>query len=163
MLVLQNQVLDGHKLIVQVSQKRDLAKEAASASGAAPLTKLVVRNVAFQASRKDVLSLFAAFGEVKSCRLPQKFDGSHRGFAFLEFASAQEAKSAMEGVQGTHLYGRRLVVEPAQADVEDLEELRARSGEKSRAHVGPARRTARPDSDEEPAMHGDILAKRRKV
>lgn len=41
-------------------------------------TKLVVRNVAFEATRKDVAALFAPFGQIKSCRLPKKFDGSHR-------------------------------------------------------------------------------------
>jgi hypothetical protein len=47
-------------------------------------------------------------------RLPKKFDGNHRGFAFLEFTTKQEAQNALEGVGGTHLYGRRLVVEYAQ-------------------------------------------------
>jgi multiple RNA-binding domain-containing protein 1 len=49
-----------------------------------------------------------------SRRLPKKFDGNHRGFAFLEFTTKQEAQNALEGVGGTHLYGRRLVVEYAQ-------------------------------------------------
>lgn len=41
-------------------------------------TKMVVRNVAFEATRKDILGLFTPFGHVKSCRLPRKFDGTHR-------------------------------------------------------------------------------------
>lgn len=53
-------------------------------------------------------------------RLPKKFDGNHRGFAFLEFTTKQEAGNALEGVGGTHLYGRRLVVEYAAADAEGL-------------------------------------------
>jgi multiple RNA-binding domain-containing protein 1 len=53
------------------------------------------------------MALFGPFGHVKTCRLPKKFDGGHRGFAFLEFATAQEARAAAEGVSGTHLYGRR--------------------------------------------------------
>lgn len=36
---------------------------------------------------------------------------AHRGFAFVDFASKQEAQAALEAVAGTHLYGRRLVVE----------------------------------------------------
>lgn len=32
-----------------------------------------------------------------------------RGFAFVDFLSKQEARSAADAVTGTHLYGRRLV------------------------------------------------------
>ena len=41
-------------------------------------TKLVVRNVAFEATRKDLMALFTPFGQIKSCRLPKKMDGNHR-------------------------------------------------------------------------------------
>jgi multiple RNA-binding domain-containing protein 1 len=73
------------------------------------------------------------------CRLPKKFDGNHRGFAFLEFTTKQEAANALDGVGGTHLYGRRLVVEYAQADAEgltaageltDLQQARAKTAAK---------------------------------
>lgn len=71
-------------------------------------------------------------------RLPKKFDGSHRGFAFLEFTTKQEAANALQGVGGTHLYGRRLVVEYSQADDEaagaagggDLDAARAKTAAK---------------------------------
>jgi multiple RNA-binding domain-containing protein 1 len=50
--------------------------------------------------------------------------GSHRGFAFVEFASKAEAKGAFEALcQSTHLYGRRLVLEWA-AEEETIEDLR---------------------------------------
>lgn len=52
-------------------------------------TKLVLRNLAFEATRKDVQGLFSPFGHLKSCRLPKKFDGNHRGFAFIEFVTKQ--------------------------------------------------------------------------
>ena len=69
----------------------------------------------FEASKKELRELFAAFGQLKTVRpdpspspspspnanpipipnpnqvrLPKKFDGSHRGFAFVEFVSKQE-------------------------------------------------------------------------
>lgn len=52
-----------------------------------------------------------------------------RGFAFVDFATKQEAKNAMEAVAGSHLYGRRLVVEWAKGD-EGLDELRAKTAAK---------------------------------
>ncbi|KAL6761447.1 hypothetical protein V8C86DRAFT_3131565 [Haematococcus lacustris] len=145
---LQGSLLDSHKLSLQLSRKRAVAPSgskaaagrAAGGAGAAAaglepegtaggaqqpaLAKLVVRNVAFEATRKDIEGLFSPFGHLKSCRLPKKFDGSHRGFAFVEMTTKQEARNAMDGVTGTHLYGRRLVVEYAKAEA-GLDELRA--------------------------------------
>ena len=44
-------------------------------------TKLVVRNLAFEATRQELAELFGAFGQIKSVRIPvKKFDGSHRGY-----------------------------------------------------------------------------------
>lgn len=45
----------------------------------------------------------------------------------MDFLTKQEAKSAADAVSGTHLYGRRLVVEWAEADDGGLEELRAKT------------------------------------
>jgi RNA recognition motif-containing protein len=39
------------------------------------------------------------FGQLKSVRIPRKFDGTHRGFAFVDFVSKQEAKNAMEALR----------------------------------------------------------------
>lgn len=131
---LQGSSLDGHNLILQIAQpnlgtekqeKRDIhAMKQAS-------TKVLIRNLAFEATRQDIMNLFTALAEVKSCRLPKKFDGSHRGFAFIEFASAGEAKTAMNAISGTHLYGRRLVLEWA-ADQEESEENPSKPNKKQR-------------------------------
>ncbi|KAK9825631.1 hypothetical protein WJX81_001303 [Elliptochloris bilobata] len=132
---MQGSVLDGHKLVLRLSMRKDgAAADPAKAAAKAPGkgTKLVVRNVAFEATRKDIVALFGPFGQVKSCRLPKKFDGSHRGFAFVDFLTKQEAAAAAAAVAGTHLYGRRLVVEWAAAE-EGLDELRAKTAARSRA------------------------------
>ena len=92
---------------------------------------MLVRNLAFEAAAKDVRALMEAFGHVKTCRLPKKFDGGKRGFAFVEFATKGEAQRAVQAVHGTHLYGRRLLLEYAQGE-EGLEELRARAAAKAR-------------------------------
>lgn len=49
--------------------------------------------------------------QIKSLRLPMRF-GSHRGFAFVEFVTKQEAQNAFEALSSTHLYGRHLVRPP---------------------------------------------------
>ena len=60
---------------------------AVGGASAAPkdCSKLVARNVAFEATEREVRDVFKTFGELKSVRLPKKVTGSHRGFAFVEF------------------------------------------------------------------------------
>ena len=67
--------------------------------------------------------LLSAFGELTSVRLPKKFDGKHRGFAFADFVTHQEAVAAREALQATHLYGRHLVIEWAEEE-QSLEAVR---------------------------------------
>jgi len=93
-------------------------------------TKSVVRNVPFEANAKEVEEIFKTFGSLKSVRLPKKITGSHRGFAFVDFHSKEEAKKAYEALcHSTHLYGRRLVLEWAEEEdtIEDLRRKTAHS------------------------------------
>jgi multiple RNA-binding domain-containing protein 1 len=68
----------------------------------------MVRNVAFEATKDDIQNLFRNFADLKSVRMPKKNDGNHRGFAFVDFVSIEEAKKAYKTLQNTHLYGRKL-------------------------------------------------------
>ena len=121
--------MDGHKLQLKASEKQ-VASQRTSAkapdkNGATPKTKLIVRNVAFQANHKEVRELFANFGQLKSLRMPKKFDGNHRGFAFVEFMALHEAVNAYEALSSTHLYGRHLVLEWAE-DKDGVDETASR-------------------------------------
>lgn len=83
----QNSLLDGHTLQLSVSKKKveDTSNRRKKQQvGFEPkAAKLVVRNVAFQATKQDIRDLFKEFGSVKGIRLPKKMDGQHRGFAFV--------------------------------------------------------------------------------
>jgi multiple RNA-binding domain-containing protein 1 len=122
--VLQGKLVDGHAWEVTVSTNKT-GKSKLTPSTKNP-TKLIVRNVPFQATRSDILKLFGSFGQLRRVRLPKKFDGSHRGFAFVEFLTSKEAVAAMNALARTHLYGRHLVLEWA-SDEEDLEQLREKA------------------------------------
>ncbi|XP_059446252.1 multiple RNA-binding domain-containing protein 1 [Corylus avellana] len=122
---LQGSVLDGHALLLQPCHaKKDEQAEKKVAKDKSS-TKLLVRNVAFEATKKDLRELFSPFGQIKSLRLPNKF-GNHRGFAFVEYVTKQEAANALQALSSTHLYGRHLVLDRAK-EGESLEELRART------------------------------------
>ena len=68
----------------------------------------------------------STFGQVKSVRLPRKFDGTHRGFGFVDFLTKQEAKAAFTSLGSTHLYGRHLVMEWAE-DESSVEAMRLKT------------------------------------
>ncbi|WVZ87069.1 hypothetical protein U9M48_033764 [Paspalum notatum var. saurae] len=122
---LQGTVLDGHALILQLCHGKKDGQATKKNDKDKSSTKLLVRNVAFEATEKDLRQLFSPFGQIKSLRLPMKF-GSHRGFAFVEYVTKQEAQNALQALASTHLYGRHLVIERAK-EGETLEELRART------------------------------------
>ncbi|KAI1291964.1 putative RNA-binding protein 19 [Halotydeus destructor] len=131
-----NSTLDDHCLQVSLSrnvkkdQQKSSSKQGASqeeekkqhpsSSAATATTKMVVRNVPFEAKPSEVEELFRAFGELKSVRLPKKLSGDHRGFGFVEFVTRHDAERAIEALSGsTHLYGRRLVLEWAKSSEEE--------------------------------------------
>lgn len=78
-------------------------------------TTLIMKNVPFKATRKEITDLVNAYAKVKAVRMPKKNDGSsHRGFVFLDFNTRQEATSAMDNLKNVHLYDRHLIVQPAE-------------------------------------------------
>lgn len=127
---LQGVELDDHALELKVSAKtvkpnnQGKRRVSSAAKVQGNPTKLLVKNLAFETTKKDLTSLFGAFGELSSVRLPRKSGGRGRGFGFVEFVSHQEAVNAMESLSSTHLYGRHLVIEWAKQEesMEDLQE-----------------------------------------
>ncbi|KAL5425622.1 hypothetical protein PMIN07_011854 [Paraphaeosphaeria minitans] len=116
--------LEGHSLKIQAShrgadaaeerRKEDAAKKAAG-------TKILIKNLPFEATKKDVRALFAPYGSLRSVRVPKKFDSSSRGFAFAEFSTKRDAANAMSQLRGTHLLGRHLVLSFAESEADDPE------------------------------------------
>uniref|UniRef100_A0A336LLS5 CSON011310 protein n=1 Tax=Culicoides sonorensis TaxID=179676 RepID=A0A336LLS5_CULSO len=107
-------------------------------------TKILIRNIAFQAKESELQDIFKVFGEIKALRLPKKLNAdTHRGFGFVEFYTKEEAKRAFETLsESTHFYGRRLVLEWAIND--SVEEIRKRTADhfsgdpKKKAKKGPS-------------------------
>jgi len=141
---LQNAQLDGHNLELKLSNRNGVASSAKTTTALGekprqsscitnvPSSKILVRNIPFEAKQKEIEELFKGFGELKSVRLPKKAvgKGKHRGFAFVEFLSKEDAKKAFDTFKhSTHLLGRRLVLEWA-AEEEDVEAVRKRTADK---------------------------------
>ncbi|KAJ4413995.1 Multiple RNA-binding domain-containing protein 1 [Neurospora sp. IMI 360204] len=138
--VMDGQVLDAHKLSVKAShrgldaaeerRREDMAKKAASQG-----TKLVIKNLPFEVTKKEVRTLFSTYGKLVALRIPKKFNQSSRGFAFAEFSTAKEALNAFNSLKDTHILGRRLVIDFAQAEDIDPEDQIAAMEKKTRAQV----------------------------
>ncbi|KAI5120243.1 hypothetical protein M0805_007547 [Coniferiporia weirii] len=128
---MQGFVLDGHTLSVKFAGRGadDEKPEAKDRSAAkTKTTKMIVKNMPFEATKKDLRALFGAHGQLKSVRLPKKFDSRARGFAFLDFATRHEAENAYAALRHTHLLGRHLVLEWAEEAEQDIDVLRKKAG-----------------------------------
>ncbi|KAJ7094410.1 hypothetical protein C8R44DRAFT_814432 [Mycena epipterygia] len=128
---MQGFVLDGHALHVKFAGRGTEEVETKGKGGAAAksrTTKMIVKNVPFEATKKDIRELFSSHGHLKSVRVPKKFDSRTRGFAFLDFVSRHEAENAYAALRHTHLLGRHLVLEWAEEAEQDLDALRKKAG-----------------------------------
>lgn len=128
--------LDGHGLLIRASHKgvdaaENRRREDTAKKIAGRKTKIIVKNLPFEASKKDVRSLLGSYGQLRSVRVPKKFDSSTRGFAFAEFVTAREAENAMDALKDTHLLGRRLVLDFAAEDEVDPEREIAKMQQKA--------------------------------
>ncbi|XP_030074312.1 putative RNA-binding protein 19 [Microcaecilia unicolor] len=132
---LQHCMVDEHQLELKLSERA--ARPAVNSSRKKQTnkkqksSKILVRNIPFQATVREVRELFSTFGELKTVRLPKKISGtgSHRGFGFVDFVTKQDAKKAFSALcHSTHLYGRRLVLEWADSE-ETVEALRRKTAE----------------------------------
>jgi multiple RNA-binding domain-containing protein 1 len=123
---MDGQTLDGHALVIKASHKgldaaEERRKEDQAKKNRDRKSKLIIKNLPFEATKKDVQNLFKSYGQLRAVRLPKKFDNSRKGYAFAEFMTPKEAESAMDALRNTHLLGRRLAIDYAAGDADDAE------------------------------------------
>lgn len=77
--------------------------------------RLYVGNLAFSTTEEALKEAFSEFGEVVDAKLMlERETGRSRGFAFVELATAQAAKAAIEQMNGAVIDGRALRVNEAE-------------------------------------------------
>ncbi|KAI5212478.1 RNA-binding domain-containing protein [Aureobasidium subglaciale] len=75
----------------------------------APSTTLFVGNVSFNTTTDSLTGYFSEFGSINSIRLPtDRETGAPKGFGYVEFGSVDEAKAALEGLNGADVDGRNI-------------------------------------------------------
>ena len=76
--------------------------------------RLFVGNLSFQTGENDLQDYFATAGAVTSVSLMlDKMTGRSRGFAFVEFATPEEAQKAIEQFHDKDFQGRKITVNVA--------------------------------------------------
>ncbi|XP_033112126.1 probable RNA-binding protein 19 [Anneissia japonica] len=146
---LQHTSIDSHTVEIKISNRTVLQKQSTSTRKTVKnkkqkSTKILIRNIPFEASRNEVKELFRTFGEIKAIRIPKKMSGTggHRGFGFVDFLTKHDAKRAFEALcHSSHLYGRRLVLEWAEAD-DTVETLRKKTADRF-LEGGPKKKLSR--------------------
>ena len=71
-------------------------------------SKLYVGNLSYSISSSQLGELFSTYGVVKDVNII-----TGKGFGFVEMSSPEEAKSAIEGLNGTDVEGRTITVDVA--------------------------------------------------
>ena len=76
--------------------------------------KLYVGNLSYSVTDEDLRQAFAAYGQVASAEaVKDRYSGQSKGFGFVEMPSPDEAKAAMQALNGTDLKGRSINVNEA--------------------------------------------------
>jgi len=89
----------------------------AEKEGGAISSKVFVGNLSFDTTRDELQTLFAEVGEVVQVVVPtDRTTGQQRGFAFVEYSSAEHATEAIQKFEGFELGGRRLRVNEASSE-----------------------------------------------
>ena len=78
---------------------------------------IFVGNLSYSSTEDAIRALFEAHGEVASVRIiTDRNTGRPRGFGFVEMPSDEEARAAMETLNGQELEGRNLTVNEARPE-----------------------------------------------
>lgn len=77
-------------------------------------SKIYVGNLSFSTDETSLQSLFAEFGNVTSAKIITDRDtGRSKGFGFVEMSTSEEAKQAIDKLNGSEIEGRALTVNEA--------------------------------------------------
>lgn len=76
--------------------------------------KLYVGNLSYEVTGDKLGELFAQSGKVvEATVITDRYSGRSKGFGFVEMGSAEEAKKAIETLNGKDFEGRSIVVNEA--------------------------------------------------
>ena len=79
--------------------------------------KLYVGSLPYSITEDELRELFSSYGPIDSVRIiTDKFTGQSKGFGFVEMTNAEDAKKAIDGINGKQIGGRTLIVNDARPE-----------------------------------------------
>lgn len=76
--------------------------------------KLYVGNLHYQTSEQEIKKYFESIGEVNNTKIIFDRDTSKsKGFGFVEMSNQEDARKAIEKLNGTEFMGRNIIVSEA--------------------------------------------------
>ncbi|KFH44788.1 RNA-binding protein-like protein [Hapsidospora chrysogenum ATCC 11550] len=113
-LQLTGQKLLGIPVIVQVTEAEKNRQARTTESGghpnSIPFHRLYVGNIHFNVTEQDLQAVFEPFGELEFVQLQKDETGRSRGYGFVQFRDAGQAREALEKMNGFDLAGRPIRV-----------------------------------------------------
>ncbi|KAK5997150.1 RNA-binding protein rsd1 [Cladobotryum mycophilum] len=114
-LQLTGQKLLGIPVIVQLTEaEKNRQARNPESSGAhpnsIPFHRLYVGNIHFNVTEQDLQAVFEPFGELEFVQLQKDENGRSRGYGFVQFRDAGQAREALEKMNGFDLAGRPIRV-----------------------------------------------------
>ena len=78
------------------------------------MKKLYVGNIPYSSTEEELRELFSEYGEIESLKIIQdQFTDRSRGFGFIEMTNEEDAKKAIETLNGKDFMGKALTVNEA--------------------------------------------------
>jgi len=75
---------------------------------------IYVGNLNYGITEDELREVFEKYGEVTSAKIiSDKYSGRSKGFGFIEMSNDEEAKEAIENIDGTDVKGRNIKVNQA--------------------------------------------------
>ena len=75
---------------------------------------IYIGSLAYGVTEEDLKEAFGPFGEVETVKIIRdRYSGESRGFGFVDMPNKDEAQSAIEGLNGRELKGRKISVNEA--------------------------------------------------
>ena len=123
--------------------------------------RLIIRNLSFKCQKSHLKKVFEVYGELVDFQVPLMPDGKARGLGFVQFKNLEDAKNAVEGVNGKDILGRPVAVDWAlgKAEYDRLKEQEEDEDESESEET--AVETPEPNGDEDDGLDEEaiILAK----
>jgi RNA recognition motif-containing protein len=98
---------------------------------------IFIGSLPFSLKETELRSYFEKYGEVTSVKIiTDKYSGKSKGFGFIEMPDEENAKEAIEELNGAEISGRKVVVNKAEEKKDNNRRSNFRGGNKPRSGGG---------------------------